>query len=304
MKRVRLLLALGGLLPLLQPCNGQNQPPRLKNVQVSADTVARQVVVTYSLADKEEPQLKVSLKASGDGGATYLLNTESASGDVGYPVPAGPQKKIVWSYAGSTFHLPDLRIKLDADTLFKIDIASLVGQVDSNRIPKSLSAMYGQRSHLTPAGVAHLAKVRTCLDKPLAESGLEVSRQPFKFAKYDASNLYVRKAGLADKAKTFVVCSYYNSSPAESYGADASASGMAGVLEALRILSKYNFANQIPDMEISDGGVTRKGDLLYDKIEDSNYTFVSTVVKGVVAALADMGELQHSTVVGTLSPKQ
>ncbi|MBO0933585.1 M28 family peptidase [Fibrella aquatilis] len=430
MKIVKLLYLLGALLPLFHPCAGQNNPPQLKDIQVVTDTVARQITITYSVADKEEKKLRISLKASADRGETYGLTTSTASGDLGFPVLTGKRKKIVWPYDSRLVKLTDLRIKLIADDLVKVDVATLVDQVDSNRIASTMAAIYGQRSHLTPQGLARLATVKDFIDKTFTDTGLEVSRQPFKFSKFEASNLFVKQAGLIDEAKTFIVCSYYNSSSAESFGADASASGMAGVLEAMRILTKYNFAHsllflalddideiesrgsaefvykggiketdqvqgaicldgighysneansqilpsgiaevfpqvfetvksnrfrgdfalsisnessnpftnrfmsvaaklvpdlkiqsmvvpgnaetmaalaegdhvafwygKIPALELSDGGITRKKDLVYDKIEDISYTFVSTVVKSVVAALADMAEPQHSTAV-------
>ncbi|MBD0256302.1 MAG: M28 family peptidase [Cytophagales bacterium] len=251
------LALLGVLLTLLStPGTAQNRPPAIENLSCQLVPASGKVVIRYDLADKEEKKAKITLKISDDAGKTFLVNTEAAAGDLGFPVAAGRSKKIVWPYPGKRDSLRNYVVKLVADDLQPVNIQSLVDQVDSTRLKKQLMAVYGNRNHKNQPGLAHLDAVKQEIRNRFGQSGLTVKRQQFYHREYQAENIIGRKAGHDDEQKTYILCAHYDTQR-ESPGADDNASGVAGMLEAMRILSRYNFKHSLVfiGMDLEEAGL-------------------------------------------------
>ena len=243
MKPKVLLLAAGLSACLVQPDFAQNRLPVLKDVEVAADTVRKQLTISYSISDPEEQEIDVTLKVSGDRGETFLVSTASATGDLG-PVRAGKNKTIRWDYAGTPFTVGKGVVKLVANDNYKIKVEELVKQVDVAQLQARTAAIYGMRDYKSEKSLQHLIKARNTIDKEFRLHKLPVERQKFAYLEHTSENIIARKAGQYEEAKTYVVCSHYDAVEG-SPGADANASGIAGVLTAMQILSKYDFKHSI-----------------------------------------------------------
>ncbi len=75
--------------------------------------------------------------------------------------------------------------------------------------------------------------------------GLDSELQYFDMGSYNCENVVAEKPGLVDSTKIFIICAHLDSTSPQQYsnapGGDDNASGSAGVIEAARIMSGYNF---------------------------------------------------------------
>ena len=220
----------------------QNQTPEITNLAASANLAEGILTIQYDLVDIEDDLVEVFLEVSDNDGNTFLIDTENATGDIGFPVTPGTGKEISWIYVGRIDSPGDYVVKLVADDRFQIDIQELVDQVDSNRLRTDLEYLCGIR-HRT-AGLAHLQEVQDTLEQLFLENQLQTNRQGFPFGAYQGQNIIGRLQGTVAEDTVYIVDAHYdtvNNSP----GADDNASGLAGVMEAVRILSNYNFKKSI-----------------------------------------------------------
>jgi hypothetical protein len=237
-------------------------------VRATLNTQARIVTVTYDLSDAEQDTVRVFFRASNDSGRTFLVPVDSLQGDVGYPVRSGVQKQIRWYYppnlAGPALPNAAWQIRIIADDLRPIDIKQLVSQVDSVRLRKDVAFVQGVR-HRT-AGRAHLEAVKDSIEKRFALSKLQAGLQPFVCDNYAAVNLIARQPGLTDEKTTYIIDGHFDTVEG-SPGADDNASGVAGLLESVRILSAYNFKNTVKfisfDLEENVNAVALNGSIQY-----------------------------------------
>jgi Peptidase family M28 len=220
-----------------------NQLPVVDNLKVTVDTLKKKVNITYDLYDAENEPIDLTLYVSNDNGETYTLNTTNMSGDVGKSVQCGKGKSVVWNYS-EPLTIDAVNIKIVADDLYKIDIQNLVAEVDSARLMKSLLALYGNRSPRSLDGMLGLAKARKYIESSFDEDKLNIEKQTFSVGQYDTYNVVGRKVGLVDDSKTYLLNAYFDTKE-KVKGANWNGSGVAGLLEAARILSKYNFKKNI-----------------------------------------------------------
>ncbi|MBL0741385.1 M20/M25/M40 family metallo-hydrolase [Chryseolinea lacunae] len=224
-----------------------NEKPAIKNVKAKLDKAHNRLVVQYDVRDKEESVVSIALKISDDGGESYLVNTTSAKGDVGYPVKVGKRRRIFWNLPARA-RIEDLKIKLVADDLYKIDIQSIVNQVDSARVRNLILAINGERNYHSPQTLAHLGEVRKTIDNSYRGTGITPYRQIFAYPKevkdHVGENIIGRIAGQYEENETYLLTAHYDCAP-NSPGADDNATGVAGMLEAMRVLSQYDFEKSI-----------------------------------------------------------
>ena len=117
--------------------------------------------------------MEIFLKVSADGGQTFLINTTSATGDIGFPVSPGTGKQIQWTYPDSLAS-GDYQIKIVADDRFEIDIQTLVDAVDSNLLRDRLEFIEGIRTF--NFGAAHYASVKDTIEAHFTNAGLQTER--------------------------------------------------------------------------------------------------------------------------------
>lgn len=223
----------------------QNTPPTLSIQSVSVDQTLQKVSITYNLADLQGEPCEIWLKMSQDGGEFYSqVPLSNLSGDVGVTIfPSTASKTIVWDYSTNfTGNIYATKIKLYASDYQPVSIADMVSQVDSNKIHALLNYIQGYRNVST--GLAHLNEIRDSIETNFLRYGLATEVHNFPYNNYIGKNILGRKAGAKNEANTYIMDAHYDAVPI-SLGADDNGSGVAGMLEALRILSQYEFENSI-----------------------------------------------------------
>jgi len=97
---------------------GSPEPPAVSNVTFAQrDDGSGLVDIAYDLADPDSPAVSVTIEASDDGGATWDLAVNSATGHVGSGVATGIARSVVWDFGAD--HpgavLPAVVIRITAD---------------------------------------------------------------------------------------------------------------------------------------------------------------------------------------------
>lgn len=225
--------------------HAQNALPVISSLKVTADSIQRTITVHYDLADADNQQLKVDLRLSNDGGKTFLLTPANPKGAIGNAVRTGRQKKISFSYAPSEIpSLSLLKVKLIADDGYKINIETLLREVDTASLRRTLESVAIIRTPDSEQGTRNLNTVRTMLLDAFRKQNIDTYTQDTSFNGNLVQNIIGRISGTDNPADVYVLAAHYDAVEG-SPGADDNASGVAAVLEAARILSKYNFSSTI-----------------------------------------------------------
>ncbi len=233
------------LLALLVFCSvsvwSQNEKPQIQNLQAIVEQ-ADQVRISYDLTDAEGDPIDVSLHISDNEGRTYSINSASASGDLGFPIAAGTDKEIVWPFDGA-INLPGVyRLMLIADDQQPLDIAQIVAQVDTNRLRQNLIMVNGIR-HRT-ANPAQLARVKENIEVRFSLACDWSGSHTFNYSGYQADNILGKLSGRDLTDSLYIIDAHYDTVD-NSPGADDNGSGVAGFLEAMRVLSDCVFEHDI-----------------------------------------------------------
>ncbi|MCB0595016.1 MAG: M28 family peptidase [Lewinellaceae bacterium] len=233
-----LFFFLVGLLSL----SAQNQLPTVTIQDISLDETAQSLLLTFDVEDAESDEVELFFLASDDSGQTFRLNTESASGDIGYPIAPGAGKQISWNYAGSIPQAGEYVLKVVADDRFPLDVQEMADQVDSNLLRERLSHIVGRR-HYTVAP-EKLDETRDTIEQAFLQYGLQTYRQNFPYIVYTGQNIIGTLPGATEDEAVIIVDGHYDT-VAGSPGADDNGTAVVGVLEAARILSRYRFAKTL-----------------------------------------------------------
>lgn len=221
-----------------------NTPPQVSIQAAIVDETFQTVTITYNLTDAESNLCDVWLKMSKDGGAFFdTIATSDLSQDVGTGIAPGNNKTVVWNYASLTGSIYAAKIKLIASDNQVVSIADMVSQVDSNKLKSNLGFIAGVRHY--SAGLAHLNAVRDTIETHFVNANLKTERQNFTYSSFPTGiNILGRKSGLKDSKATFIMDAHYDG-VSNGPAADDNGSGVAGMLEALRILSTYHFEHSL-----------------------------------------------------------
>ena len=217
----------------------QNAAPTISNLNAITDFPSSTVTLNFDLEDLENDDVEITMLISIDDGITFEEVTTDLSGDIGFPISAGMNKQIIW-IAPNLFL--NYKIKVVADDLQVVDIQSIVDQVDSTRLWDDLTALEGIRHRTT--GATHLENTQLLLEQHFADHNLEVKIQELPITNYVGKNIIGRLQGKKEGADVYILDGHYDS-VANSPGADDNATAVAGVMEAVRVLSNYNFDHTI-----------------------------------------------------------
>ncbi len=252
--------------------HAQNQPPRIANFNVVQDSVNNRVELYFDVVDDENDDVEVAVGFSNNDGETFLVPVISLAGDTGYPVSPGTGKQITFNYSSDSSGIENYQIRLVVNDRSIIDIADLVSQADSARLKNDLSFIEGIRHYQT--GAAHLEATKDFIEDVFSQAGLQTYRQPFMHKNYPAHNIIGRLPGLKDEKITYIIDAHFDSVD-DAPGADDNGSGVAGVLEAARILSRFNFEHSIKfigfDFEESSPTIGLEGSRRYVNEGLKNY---------------------------------
>ena len=218
-----------------------NQAPVITNLSATVD--GQQIVsITYDLADNENEDVEIRLRVSDDNGNTFTIDATNATGDVGYPVTPGLGKQITWDHTDVVEMDGNFFIKLTADDRLGFDIQELVDQVDSNQLLSTLQFLDGPRHWIT--GLDKVLEIQDSMVTYFNELGLETDVFTFPKGNYEAKNIVGSMTGISDNDSIYIIDAHYDS-VSNSPGIDDNASGVAGFMEAARILSQYEFHKTI-----------------------------------------------------------
>lgn len=287
-----------------------NNPAVITNFKGIIDESNSKLIIVYDLSDKEENQIEVWLKITDENGLTYIVNKNNSEGDIGFPVPTGKNRRIVWTYDKKAFNPKKCVIKLIADDRFKIDISQLIKEVDTVRMIKDLKYILGERNNSNSESQKHLERVGDYLKSSFEENGLNSYYHKIKLSNSDLNKMWAAKTGLnsvvengdekynvknvigsitghSPEAETFILSAHYDSYPG-SVGMDDNASGVIGLLEAMRVLSKYNFAHNIKFIG-------------FDKEENGLIGSLSYICGGGITELEKIGGVINFDMIGVCS---
>lgn len=224
-------------------CLGQNSIPQIEITGVVADETAQLLTVNYSLDDADGDACEVWLKMSVDG-ATYfeMVLEENISGDAGAGISTSETLSLTWDYSELTESIGNVNIQLFASDNQTVEISEMVSQVNEANLLSTLETIVGERHYTTAPD--HLAFTRTFIMDAFSEANLQTEGHDFVFNGIDMQNILGRKPGAKAEDITFIIDGHFDGVPG-SPAADDNGSAVAGVLEALRILSQYSFEHSI-----------------------------------------------------------
>jgi hypothetical protein len=220
-----------------------NNAPTVIIQSANVDEAAQQVNITYHLADAENNTCEVWLKFSQDGGVFFdTIAIDELTGNFGSGIIPGNSKTLTWNYSAHSVNILDTKIQLFASDGQPVSIADMVNAIDSNALKSSMSYIEGVRHQATAP--AHLNEVRDSIEYAFLNNGLNTERHTFTYNSNTGINILGRKSGVKNEATTFIIDAHYDG-VAGAPAADDNGTGVAGMLEALRILSQYNFEHSI-----------------------------------------------------------
>ncbi|MEO1229557.1 MAG: M28 family peptidase [Myxococcota bacterium] len=241
-RRLGLLTTLG-----IGACSGQSQAEKLTPPEVEVSTNALpqvlnlvaeargdEYVLSFDVLD-DDAWVGVAVFGKRAGEADFSDVSSSLSGDVGEKVAVGVAKSIV---APGLAEYAELELRVTDLEAFRQDV---VQAVSADRIRHDVEQLTGVRHHSSPA---LLEETRRYIQAEFRRFQLQASHQDFVWRTISALNLIGRHRGEASDGGTVIVCAHFDSI-ATTPGADDNASGTAGVLEAMRVLSQYGFENSI-----------------------------------------------------------
>lgn len=221
----------------------QNSSPIVEITSINVDEVAQQVTLNYSLSDADNDLCEVWLKVSEDEGAFFETATEgSLSGNHGEGIAPSTELSLTWDYSNFTGFIGDVHLKLYASDNVAVSIEDMVAQVDEDQLLSYLEEIVGERHY--NAAPEHLESVRGIVFDYFVDAGLETEDHPFVHQQTDMRNVIGRQSGARDEAITYIIDGHFDGVPG-SPGADDNGSAVAGMLEALRILSQYEFEHSL-----------------------------------------------------------
>ena len=224
-------------------CMGQNNTPQVEITGTIVDETAEIVTLNYTLTDTDGDACEVWLKISSDNGVFYeMVPTTNLSGNVGTGISPSQSLSLTWDYSDLSVSIGSVAVQLFASDHQTIDIAEIVNQVDEAQLLSTLETIVGERHY--QSAPAHLDFVRTYIEEAFTNANLQTENHDFVYSNTTMTNILGRKSGAKNEAKTFIIDGHFDAVKG-SPGADDNGTAVAGVLEALRILSQYSFEHSI-----------------------------------------------------------
>ena len=227
-------------IPTLADTN--NSIPVVTNITAVIDTQRSCVKISYDVFDREDDVMEIKVNIINALGNIENSSLNSFIGDIGYPITGGINKQITWYYNSKFIEFDLLKesyfAEIIADDKVPIDIQLVVEEVDTLRMKKYLGDIYGIRCYQVDP--YEVEEKKNYIKQFFEINGLASEFQPFKFFQYDADNILGTKYGMVNPKKTVILCGHYDTA-SNSPGAHDNGSGIAGMLEIIRILTTFNF---------------------------------------------------------------
>ncbi len=216
-----------------------NYPPIVSNLQTEMTDEA--ILITFDLADSENDSLDLKLNAISADDQVYAIPTSYLTGHVDYPVLSGLQKTIRWHHSSDLgfqqLDIEQFKIQVVADDLYLGTLQQIIDAVSEQRIVADIQALEGTRHHqASPAG---LAQARTYIQSQMSHQPLTVAKQAFNHQGSTGINIIGTLTAINHSDDVYIIDGHYDT-VGGTPGADDNASGTAGMLEAMRVLSQFN----------------------------------------------------------------
>jgi hypothetical protein len=210
---------------------------------ISIDTVFRNgtiATIQYTYSHPLDMAATISLRAGASAAEILDFNTSNATGDLGPGILPGAGE-INWDF--SAYGNQDFRLQVIATIAEPVDIQSLVNAVDSNALKSYMAVVEGVR-HRT-GNLSHLLEVKTYIASMFDTlGGLAVQLHSFDYGGYQADNIIGKKFGISDETQVYIIDGHFDT-VVDAPGADDNGSAVVGMLEAMRILSQFEFEKSI-----------------------------------------------------------
>jgi len=220
-----------------------NTAPVVHNLRTSVAPGSTTIVVQYDLEDRDNTAVKVTFQLLAADGRYVTLDDTRLSGDVGYPVQTGGSREIRYDFANLLSDVRGYRVRLIIDDLQKPDITKVVDAINIDNIKNDILFLSRKRHYKEDSAALQVIKQK--IENDFRDNHLLVNKQEFTYGSYKATNISGMLKGLdTSGSKIFIVGAHWDAVKG-SPGSDDNASGVAGMLEVMRVLSKYSCNNSV-----------------------------------------------------------
>lgn len=254
-------------LLIAQIAIAQNQLPQITIQSIENDGVNQILTINYDLADAENEPCDVTLVVSENGGRTFAVKADNATGDIGAQVVPGNGYSISWNYDGALSTGNGLMLKLIADDGYRPSIDEIISQVDTSRLRSRLLFMEGRRHRVAGSGL--LAEVKDSMENHFIANRLESAVYEFDYQGYNAQNFEGKLTGTSSDEAYVLIGGHYDT-VSNSPGADDNGTAVAGMMEAVDILSQYQFKKSVKfiGFDLEEEGLVGSNDYVSNHLRD------------------------------------
>jgi len=222
-----------------------NQPPQVSAIEVSDD--GQRLELSFAVADAESDIVEVRLEVLYGDELVYRIPPPALSGNVGYPVIPGANKRLSWNYVNdpgfTQLGVGQFRLRVSADDRFAPTLQEIVDLVSEDRLIADVQRMQGVRHHSGGPG-GRLDQTRDYIREQMADRDIAFDEQRFVHQGSTGINIVGSLVGSAGPNDYYLVDGHYDT-VTTTPGADDNASGTAGMLEVMRVLSQFNAERSI-----------------------------------------------------------
>ncbi len=252
--------------------NAQNLIPEISNIRYQIQNLV--VTIDFDVSDKENDPLDIQCKlfSMDDPNKFTEIIPDLIQGDIGFPISQGNGKQIrVYLNSGN----PTNRIQLVLKTSDRqsLIIEDLLNQVDSNNLKAYVQQLQGIRNKNNQSFYDDTRNyLYTTLSSIVPARKIELT-----VPQYTCVNIESTKTGFSRPSNIYAIDAHYDSYNFAP-GADDNASGVAGVLEAYRILAPYSskFSLRFINFDLEEAGLV--GSLLYTNNQLSKRDSIQGVI--------------------------
>jgi hypothetical protein len=216
---------------------------RIDNLKAHADTISHKLHVSYDL--ENSPAIaNISVRLFSQEGMEMFLANNSAVGDQD-SVVSGRNKKMTIDYPAFIRDIDKYTIEVIAEVADSIDVGKMVNAVSADRIKHDITSVPRQRNFHTAEGVRSLITTDSLINDNFRKYGLKPGRVQFRGSNnVTGTNFIGELKGVGNCVETIILSAHYDTVK-DSPGVDDNLSGVAGMLEVMRVLSQYRFDNSI-----------------------------------------------------------
>lgn len=218
-----------------------NFPATVQNIQTVIDQENKRLIIEYELLDSEDDDIEIGIILVSSEGNELPISENFLSGDIGFPLKQGMKKKAIWSFENdpvySSIQNKPIHLKIIADDKYSDQLTDLVDLVSAERISKDILEIQGVRHH--NSNPERLESTRTYIKASFSAYGVPYFEQKFSNTRGTGINIIGSKPGMLSE-RFYIIDGHYDT-VSSTPGADDNATGTVGMLEAMRVLSQFNF---------------------------------------------------------------